>query len=956
MSSIQEGNPSSIPSLPKNHASSKSFLPIKNKERLRQIIHKVFGKEPLPAFDSLKPLLSSFKDLKISKKFIENSEKKKNLKKRKWRAIVAIGLAALGLAALSTKLSYRPRFPSFKSETTSLSIPWMSPPDCPINQKQKISFSPSASFIAVSDSEAQWQYAEKISKYYPKLISSISVLAIGLLITKWKMLKKEKHYPIQLNMSLGDRVFSSEDSEMILQPIEKDAHPPEDLSKKNVISLQSDEKTKIQALNRKVIENHLIKNKLDKTYQEANAEEELKSGQNEAWKKVRMAALTAPFTEQISEEFFSKMAGISSLKGDSKEMEETYLAKQLTIQIQGKTHVIPIYAIFDSHHGNQCSSFLKKQLPIYLEAHLPEVFAQEDKEAALFNLLKRTFVDLGAQFLQKTRIDPSQQIGSTAILGLIIEGKLWVANVGNSRAILSKPHKGGPTIALSLDAKANQSIFMKGFIKRENLIVEDQVARVEKNEVSGSVMLRAVGHDEMTALNPRTKIVSYPLDDIFNGYLVIASDGLWNVVSSKQVATYIQKFAGAGKTPKEMAAMLVTKARLTDSRDDISVLVVDLSPFSKGPTPFLDEKETLNHNRRCIYQLGLVKSKLQAAFKEANDDLQLNMGTSNTWTKATSMMRFAVQNEETDDHFEGQVGTAWMQGNRTSMEDTHIATMLQCPVEGKIHNIPFFAIFDGHDGQGGANFFKEIFPKFFQDRLSVALLAAKDRRDDAIFNFLKLSFAKMNEKYFEQRKKDSNLHGGSAATIALIIDKEIWVANAGDSRVIVSTSEKPAIALSKDSKPENFAKGIKKRGGIIAQMENTLRVYKNGSGGLAIARALGHDEWKTAINPRPKIVKFPIDRLTSDQNFLIMACDGVWDVASSNQVGEYIQDLAKKGKTCKSMAHALIRKAHANASQDNISAIVVNLSSLLHPHNPNPDDSFALIDGENKELDRLTDS
>jgi serine/threonine protein phosphatase PrpC len=99
-------------------------------------------------------------------------------------------------------------------------------------------------------------------------------------------------------------------------------------------------------------------------------------------------------------------------------------------------------------------------------------------------------------------------------------------------------------------------------------------------------------------------------------------------------------------------------------------------------------------------------------------------------------------------------------------------------------------------------------------------------------------------------------------------------------------------------------------------------------GNLAVARAVGEKDMP-AINPRAKITKVPLKDLSVAQTpHLVIACDGLWDVATSRQVSNTIQaDVGKKSLT--EIAKGLVTRAIAAQSSDNVSALVVDLRPLI---------------------------
>ena len=128
---------------------------------------------------------------------------------------------------------------------------------------------------------------------------------------------------------------------------------------------------------------------------------------------------------------------------------------------------------------------------------------------------------------------------------------------------------------------------------------------------------------------------------------------------------------------------------------------------------------------------------------------------------------------------------------------------------------------------------------------------------------------------------------GCTATVALITPTEIYCCNAGDSRTVLSKG-KSAIELSVDHKP--------------SLPEEQRRIYNaNGyvednrvDGVLALSRALGDFDYKK--NPScsakdQKVTAFPEIKsmqMTNDCEFLILACDGIWDVMSSQVAVDWI--------------------------------------------------------------------
>ena len=107
-------------------------------------------------------------------------------------------------------------------------------------------------------------------------------------------------------------------------------------------------------------------------------------------------------------------------------------------------------------------------------------------------------------------------------------------------------------------------------------------------------------------------------------------------------------------------------------------------------------------------------------------------------------------------------------------------------------------------------------------------------------------------------------------------------------------------------------------------------------GGIAITRALGARPLKTRKPPlivaQPDLAKRTLD---GSEAFLIVACDGVWDVFSDQQACDFVAGLLAKPSSA-NVAEQLAKQAHAKGSTDNISAVVLQFkkSSPASPRAP----------------------
>ena len=259
-----------------------------------------------------------------------------------------------------------------------------------------------------------------------------------------------------------------------------------------------------------------------------------------------------------------------------------------------------------------------------------------------------------------------------------------------------------------------------------------------------------------------------------------------------------------------------------------------------------------------------------------------------------------------------EAGISEMQGFRNSMEDTHIATTIPSAPD---HTL--FAVFDGHCGVAAAKFAE----KHFVDVLSqsaewLTYLATKSpvHLTDALTNcFIRIDT--------DMRNDPTILDAGCTAVVVIVTPTMIVCANAGDSRAVMSQfAMRHPIALSHDHKPDNPDESarIVANGGFV----NNGRV----NGSLAVSRAFGDFELKPMVSGLPD---FEIHMRNYDQDeMIILACDGLWDVFSNEGAIYEVRDIFAEGETdLRLVAEEMLDMSLNKGSNDNISAIVVKLSS-----------------------------
>ncbi|KAJ2959597.1 hypothetical protein NQZ79_g4891 [Umbelopsis isabellina] len=217
----------------------------------------------------------------------------------------------------------------------------------------------------------------------------------------------------------------------------------------------------------------------------------------------------------------------------------------------------------------------------------------------------------------------------------------------------------------------------------------------------------------------------------------------------------------------------------------------------------------------------------------------------------------------------------------------------------------FFAVFDGH----GAD------PAFAEKDYKTAL---KD-------GFLNI------DQDLREDKEFANDSSGCTAVVALISeDNRVLVSNAGDSRAVISSHGK-CKPLSYDHKPVNRTESsrIVAAGGFVE--------FGRVNGNLALSRALGDFEFKQnsslpateqIVTANPDIIEH---KLGDEDEFMIIACDGIWDCKTNQEAVDFVRAGLGEKKTVEEICEELMDDCLAPNSEiggvgcDNMTVVIVGI-------------------------------
>ena len=282
------------------------------------------------------------------------------------------------------------------------------------------------------------------------------------------------------------------------------------------------------------------------------------------------------------------------------------------------------FSIFDGHGGEECSEFLKNNFMEYLVEN--KNFPIDIKLSMIesFQKIEEEFFKLKC----KDTLEESDKSGSCALVAIIIENKLYIANIGDSRAIMSM--NGGTKIKqLTVDHKPDNlkeferaikngsKIYLDDnddpyrddskleFIKNKNDLekkkeikqknAEDKIFRVYPSDLA---VMRTIGDIKAKKKefggNPGT-VINIP--DIFifdinssDDFIVLGCDGIFDDLSNQDIinaAWMVFKNRGKDKNydihelSREACDLIIKFALEKQASDNLSCIVIGLEGIEK---------------------------------------------------------------------------------------------------------------------------------------------------------------------------------------------------------------------------------------------------------------------------------------------------------------------------------------------------------------------------------------
>lgn len=251
------------------------------------------------------------------------------------------------------------------------------------------------------------------------------------------------------------------------------------------------------------------------------------------------------------------------------------------------------------------------------------------------------------------------------------------------------------------------------------------------------------------------------------------------------------------------------------------------------------------------------------------------------------------------------------------MEDAHICLTSLSDDAGRWQDVAMFGVLDGHGGEQVAKFCHRHLPKELrawplsdngpgppsEDDFRAALTGAFQRMDELLRG--RHAGAELraltNPPHPEAMKAHKSglvdpKNVGCTCCICCLTEQKIVVANAGDSRAVLCRGG-VAMPLSEDHKPNQAREQdrIKAAGGYVETQNSPAGTQYRVNGNLNLSRAIGDLEYKQdkSLPPEEQIISAEPDvgftTRSYDDEFLIICCDGVWDMKSNQEVVDFVR-------------------------------------------------------------------
>ena len=305
------------------------------------------------------------------------------------------------------------------------------------------------------------------------------------------------------------------------------------------------------------------------------------------------------------------------------------------------------FGIYDGHGGSKCADFLRDSLHKL-------IFNDENYPENVSEAIKNGFLKAEKEFLNNYALDPSNNMniidrsGSCAVVIIIVDTKIYIANVGDSRGVLSL-NNGNQYIVVTEDHKPSNEKEKNRIIQSGGQVYQTQtpISGAENDVLNGQILLgpyrvlpgrlsvsRTIGDIEAKGIQfggnpnvviPYPDIYFYDLEKDNIDFLLLGCDGIYDQISSEEIldcAWMILKNREINYNLHQKCGIIVDfilKASMArKSFDNITCVIIALRDNFEEFTSY-ENNYNINNNFNSIKN----EKRLEKNLKDVNNEFRV---------------------------------------------------------------------------------------------------------------------------------------------------------------------------------------------------------------------------------------------------------------------------------------------------------------------------------------------
>ena len=216
-----------------------------------------------------------------------------------------------------------------------------------------------------------------------------------------------------------------------------------------------------------------------------------------------------------------------------------------------------LFGIFDGHGGNDVVKYIKDRLPEIIKSNISKLNNNYD---SIETILTSSFDKIDNEL----KFYDSEHTGSTATILLFQDNIIYCANVGDSGAYIIYDNY---LKKISIDHKCSDP--------KEEARILNSGGKITKNRVMGQLVLSRCLGDLYCKKYGVSNIPDISMNKLDSNvkYVVVASDGVWDVVNENELMNLSKNGKNADGLCKDLVKLAIDK----ETKDNVSCIVVSFN-------------------------------------------------------------------------------------------------------------------------------------------------------------------------------------------------------------------------------------------------------------------------------------------------------------------------------------------------------------------------------------------